>query len=229
MERAYKRRRIARGAKGGKKIIGSRGRRRLSWKKTSPRPREMLTITKTYMNENFAISDNTSGTNGYVVDFRAIYISDYNTLAGVFDQYRINSVKVYLIPKLNSNAPVPSTTSGTYIGVINPNVGILTSVIDYDSSATPVSTSQMMEYPGAKFTRGLQTHYRSFKPKVNLLQQTSAGTSVISQQSGSNPWIDCTTGDVSHRGMRFTIENSSQTSVLYDLVVKMNISFKCVH
>ena len=72
-------------------------------------------------------------------------VSDFT---GLYDQFRINAVKITIIPRGNSSDITPgsgSTSAAQSVGVF--------SVIDYDDDTNLASISQAMQYQNCKMTR----------------------------------------------------------------------------
>lgn len=207
---------------GGKRRVTMRG----------PRPSEFVTLVKTKLIED-AIGTNSLSVNTGFLEFRADQISDWGTLRSVYDQYRIESVDVTFVPKMNTVGGV-ATAAGT--SVFTPQMcGIFATALDYDSNTVPSAMINVLEYGNAKWTRGTSLHRRVFKPKANLmsvLPGTSTSTAVFPPNNGKNPWLS-TEGAVGpavpHYGIRYAVEDSDGMQIVYDIIVKFKISLKCTH
>lgn len=195
----------------GKRRVSVRGRR-IS---------QETTFNKTVFREDFVSSGLLSDVFG-VINFKASLISDFGTLAQVYDQYRINYITVTFIPKTN-------VAGVTNTGGAVPLVGLFGSAIDFDTSTARTAMSQLAEYNNFKFTRGLQTHSRTFRPRPQTIFQAGALTTPNAYFGSTNPWIDCNQADVDHYGLQFGIADSNVELVTYDLMIKVNISLKNVH
>lgn len=195
----------------GKRRVSIRGRRVSA----------ETTINKTIFREDFITTGLLSSTGG-VINVKASLINDISTLQNVYDQYRINYVTVSFIPKLN--------VAGITAGPTTPLVGLFGSCIDYDTSTAPTTMAQIADYNNFQFTRGLDIHKRVFKPRPQT-QFLVGATAVASpfMTTKNNPWIDCTQPDVDHLGLRWIVEDADTAGIVYDLMIKVNISFKNIH
>lgn len=221
------------------KRVRANYRKKRMAKRRSPkaymRPRatrdQATTMNKTVFYEDALTSGLLTASNG-VLNFRLSQISDHITLTNVYDQYRINWVKVQIIPKTNVAGIAENKGVNTIpvtVPIPLPLVGLVGSAVDYDTNTAPASMAALCEYNNFKYTRGLDVHTRVLKPRPQTIWQ-SGGTTVQSPVfTRENPWIDCVKPDVDHLGLRFIIEDSDTALVTYDIMVKYNLSFKNVH
>jgi len=198
------------------------GNRRVSVRRSGSRLSAETTLNKTVFREDFITTGLISNTTG-VMNVKASLINDISSLVAVYDQYRINYVTVTFIPKYNMMGV-------TNAGGGRPMSALFGSCIDYDTGTAPTSMAQIADYNNFKFTRGLSIHKRTFKPRPQTTYLVGA-TNVSSpfMTTTNNPWIDCNQPDVDHYGMRWVVEDTDVESVVYDCMIKINISFKNIH
>lgn len=175
--------------------------------KPSTNPNQIYNITCSQQRAAFLVSAGAE-----VFADAQFTLADWNgsaSLQGVFDQYRIVGVEVWLVPRVNVNS---SSTNDT---------GIITSVIDYDDSGT-TTQAQMTEYTSYMVSTGMCGHYRSFVPAAII---TVDG---VEANVEKEKWLDCTFGAVVHRGVKFAI-SSTTTAQDNDLFIRMHLQFRNIH
>jgi hypothetical protein len=127
---------------------------------------------------------------------------------GVFDQYRIDLIEVWLI----SRDPT---------GVNAGNPGLLTSVVDLDDNTTPSSLSTLQSYSSALTTSGAACHYHRWVPHVadDLYTGTFSGFGNMQDR-----WIDSASTGVQHYALKCGV--TANTAISYDLVTRFTVSFR---
>jgi hypothetical protein len=139
-------------------------------------------------------------------------LDQVTSLAQVFDQYRIAHIKVVLIPKLE------------VVDAVANNAGLFTSVIDYDDTNVLTSIGQALDYQNALTTRGTEVHVRTFVPHVAVASYSGAFTSFANETS---PWIDCSSANVQHYGVK-TAWTVTSAAMIYDAIVSFHIQLRNV-
>jgi hypothetical protein len=138
-----------------------------------------------------SIAVNTSSTTlavFYAQAFLASYIDQISSLTAVFDQYRIDEIEVWIIPRIGVN-----NSSNTE------DHGLFASVIDYDDYNSLTGFNQALDYTNVLVTNGKDGHYRRFKPHVAVAAYSGAFTSFLNEES---PWIDAASTGVQHFGLK---------------------------
>jgi len=202
-----------------------RARRRSAYRSLTPStvtrsPGGTHTFYRTQFTEDF-ISSNFLGANVGQLTFSLNNVTKQAELRGLYDQYKINWVKVDFIPKANSYSAVNGTTGA--IAQNAPEAGLFATAIDYDGVGTPaISTMQdIANYSTFKWSRGMNVHSRVFKPKPAI---TVGG--VNAGMSPGDLWIDCGQPSVIHYGLWYVCEDSEQVTLKYDVCVKYSLSFR---
>jgi len=147
--------------------------------------------------------------------FRLNEVPNHTEFTSLFDQYRINKIKLTLVPNwTNLNGAhipwsQPDVTGNSpsyllnawYLG--NPNIH---SVIDHDDlNMTGANVSTLMQYPNYRMTRGNRIHSRYFTPAI--------ATGVYDGTANTVPggveykrWIDCNEADIIHFGVKVFVD-----------------------
>lgn len=120
----------------------------------------------------------------------------------LFDQYRIKRVKIEFFFSQNT-----STT------LANP-IPCLHICNDYNSGSTSFSKTDLMQHPDMKTVQlreGIPyTHY--VYPHVRQDVLTTSGITSTSAANYLAPWIDTTSNNVEHLGVRVFVDNLGRTS-----------------
>lgn len=192
----------------------------------------IVTVNKSYFIED-ALTSQLTGAVYLGLDFKLSDISDYTFYQNVYEQYRINSVKVTLVPKVNAIGATPTVGAIPSLLSYSPQCGLLGTAIDFDQGTinSPFTTmSQMVQADTFKFTRGTDLHTRTFKPGcMTALSNTANGTLTTGGAPVYGQWIHMGAPSVPHYGLRIMVEDSDVIALSYDIIIKYNISFKCTH
>ena len=132
----------------------------------------------------------------------------------LYDQYKINCIKVMFLPQMTENISLGS--------VNNPAANArFFSTIDYNDSTPPTSVDDLRQYQSVKMTPCLKIHKRViFKPKI----VDSSGYTV-------SPWLNTTNINTNYYGLKVALEpmaSSSTTTMTYNIEAKFYLSFKTV-
>lgn len=154
----------------------------------------------------------------FSMTFQLDQLAGYTEFTSLFDQYKINAVKVYLRSFANTTGP---------LGFPMPWIECWN---DHDSNAPPTVTASR-EIMGVKHKyfssdKTVATMYVKPKPKI-----TTGLTPVIAPTRSQ--WIDCTTPTIQHFSIKGIIHNYSLPAVAagnnrLEFDVVMNASFKDV-
>lgn len=155
-------------------------------------------ITATYGAYNFSLAD----------------LPNYTEFTSLYDQYKINCVKLTFLPQMNTSVSI-----GT---INNPNASArFFSAIDYNDGSTPTSSDDIRQYQSCKVTPILRIHKRViFKPKI----LDTNGFSIA-------PWMSTATPSANYFGLKYAIEAMDSTSTLsmtYTVEAVFYMSFKQV-
>lgn len=144
---------------------------------------------------------------------RSFQLSDLDqvsSLTAVFDQYRIDMIEFWLVPR-----SIDSTSNTS-------SHGLLTTVIDYDDATALTTTGQANDFNNALTSSGLNGHYRKFKPHIALAAYTGVFTSFANADAG---WIDAASTGVQHYGIKGALTVTDAVYV-YDAFARYHLSFR---
>lgn len=103
---------------------------------------------------------NVGTTSMYGEQFDITQLPNVTEFSNLFDLYKINAIKLELVPCQTGSDTNPPSTS-----IFLPNI---MSAIDYTDSTPPSGINELMQYPGCRRTKITRRHSRYFKPKVNI-------------------------------------------------------------
>lgn len=143
-------------------------------------------------------------------------ITDFTTL---YDQYRINKIKVEFVPGLSGIDGNPMSTSNLF------GLPHLHTVVDYDDANAPSTASQLMQYPGYRRTRGDRTHKRYFTPAIATeVFRSSLSTSYSPKWKA---WCDFASTDVPHYGIKYVADAFANSGNQWQWSVYATFYFSC--
>jgi len=136
-------------------------------------------------------------------------VDQVSSLSAVFDQYRIDEIETWIVPRLTSQA------SASF------NNGLLTSVVDYDDANALTTVASALDYTNALTTSGLMGHYRRFKPHV---AEALYGGAFTSYGNVASPWIDFASTGVQHYGLKLAFTVCGSASMVFDMIYRLHFS-----
>ena len=139
-------------------------------------------------------------------------LGQYASWTSIFDQYRIVQIEARFLPRGSSSLATPF------------NVGLITSVIDYDDSTALSSVATALDYANELTCEVGRPFLRTFKPKAAMALYGGAFSSFGNLAS---PWIDAASTAVQHYGLKMAVPTTN-TAVQYDAVVKFWLQFRNV-
>ncbi len=165
---------------------------------------QTYTLTRTQVFQAWLVSSTSVEVDAAAV-FHLNDLPDYSEFTNLFDQYRIKSIEVWLIPRSNEQFTASD------------NPGLLASAVDYDDSST-VSRSGLLEYSNVLESNGLNGHYRKFVPAAAVPAYNGVTPGFTSV---SSPWVDAAYPGVEHYGFKAAI---SATGSVYTF----DLQFRCL-
>jgi len=157
-----------------------------------------------------ALTSSTSVSTFGAFDFTVGSLDQISPLTALFDQYRIDEIEVWLIPRLSS------TISGSQ------QAGLLASVIDYDDFNTLSSLAQALDYENCVVAESISGHYRRFKPHAAIAAYSGSFSGFANVES---PWIDANSTGVQHYGLK-TVWTATDTAYVIDVMARLKTSWK---
>jgi hypothetical protein len=168
---------------------------------------------KSYISDSFlAQSSTVPVASNFTVD--STLISDFSSLAAVFDQYRIDMVEFFLRPHA-SESPIASTQP----------TGQLAVVIDYDDTNVLGSIAVADAYANCITVTPLKTVRRCFRPRSAVAGY--GGGAFSSYSNVPFPWTDCTSTSMKGYGIKTIIETGTAGALqTYDLQARLFVEFR---
>jgi hypothetical protein len=139
-------------------------------------------------------------------------VDQSSSLANLFDQYRIRSAEIWLMPRY-------SAAAGTGYG------GILSSVIDLDDSVLLSQLNQAGDYSSCVTTECTQGHYRHWVPHAATAAYNGALPTGFANMA--SPWLDTSSPSVTHYGIKLAASVTS-SAVVYDINTRLIVEFRSV-
>jgi len=137
-------------------------------------------------------------------------LPSYTEFTALFDQYRFERVVVKFIP-----ASALSTTNAYHIPP-------LFTVIDYDDANLPGSVNELRQYQTLMVVPPCAPHVRTLTPRLAIGAYSGAFTSFAQARS----WCDSASPAVQWYGLKYSVDSSSSSDVLYYLEAEYTIAFR---
>lgn len=157
-------------------------------------------------------------------------IADYVAL---YRQYRINWVKVMLVPDIDSSQSDPNAVAyNQSIAITNAGMGRIAWVInDTPAQPDPVNESDVLTDNGAKIRPLKSMWSASFKPRPDKFTGDAAGGSGVAVREKFNQWLsfaDESGNNPIHRGISFWITQPAANAgqVAYNVYYKVSFSLR---
>jgi hypothetical protein len=135
----------------------------------------------------------------------------------VFDQYRIDAIRMTCKPQNNAVGLVTNSTTALVP---------LYCVIDYDNSSNLTTAAVAREYANCIVLEPGESFVRVFQPRVAVAAYSGSFSSF---ENVSPPWIDCASPSVQHYGVKILIPGTTASQTLlqsWDVTYEYYISFK---
>lgn len=159
--------------------------------------RTVVIQCKTFNNLNVTASSAT-GVFGVVV-FQLNDLIDVASYIGVWDQYRIRKIKVF----------VDITQQG--LPTTSPSMAHFVTVCDTNDDVTPTSINQLMNYHDSYIHPKGQTSVRTIRPKPSSYLRT--GSTDPAGMPPNTQWIDVRYPDVKYVSLKYGWSQATTTSV----------------
>lgn len=160
------------------------------------------------------------------------FAGNYTTM---YDYYRINSITLELedltSPSYSPGVPIPGAGTGAAVMPLNSTVYL---AVDYDDSTVPTNVSTVQKRQGVRNLTCNTANNRmriKWKPSVIYGVERAAGTIVNSGIQKKGAWLDCTSPDINHYGLKGWISDFISTGTVaqiscYRMTWTYNVSFK---
>jgi len=161
----------------------------------------------------------TSSAGGEVVYTQSFVLSNLpqvSALTAVFDQYKIDTVEVWIIPNTN--------TTGNAAGFDGYTIS---SVIDYDDDSTSgVTSASLQQYQNCVMSSRFEGIYRKWRPHVQGALN-NASNSLVGSENLTSPWIDCAQPSIKHYGLKL-VQTATATTAVVAVRARFTVSFRNV-
>lgn len=163
-----------------------------------------------------------SSSSAIVVGTVYCYLNDFADTAAytsVFDQYRVNSLRVQIMPTTNYNPPGASAETNNY----------LVTVLDFDDNNNLSSLAQALSYSTMQIHAPARVYQRTFVPCYDLAVGDSYGGTVSTNAivSADKQWINTNRGTVKCFGLKYLIPQTSTTNIYsWNFFVTASLSFR---
>lgn len=156
------------------------------------------------------LNTNTSIPSFFSKSFALSDLSQQTTLTAAFDQYRIDWIKIKVVPQ--------TLTIGSY-GLAN-----WYSVLDYDDANTASLVSQLLQYQNCITTSTTTAHFRHLTPHIAVAAYSGAFTSFKNEVAD---WIDSSSPSVQHYGLKIGVD-AVGTNFGFAMYATFQVSFRNV-
>jgi len=183
-------------------------------------------LTETFGNST-GLSGNSIQQNGPTgvygaVAFQLSDLANSSTFSSLFDQYRIERIRLYIRARTNA-ASVFNTAS--------PNAAVPRAfiVIDRDDNSAPTAITDLMQYDSVATFTGHEDCVVDLVPNLTPAVFSGGAFSGYSSVPSSSMWIDIANTSVPVYGVKFGITGlttSTSSSWYWDLTAEMVVSFK---
>jgi len=168
----------------------------------------VITVNMRYNTITVVSSSTTTPALG-AVSFSLSNFDNYTEFTGLFDQYKIDELEVWLEPQISQ-------------ATVLTNTGLLCTAIDLDDANAPTTFGALEDKQTALTTNGQDGHYHRWVPHIAIAAYSGAFTSFSNAPS---QWIDSASASVQHYGLKFGLTATSVV-VNYNLQVRAKVSFK---
>lgn len=136
----------------------------------------------------------------------------FSEFTALYDQYKINAIKVIFLP--------PFTGRMTILSIDSPQTSArFMSAVDYNDNTGPANMDEIRQYESCKMTQIHEKHER-YIPSPKFIN--SSGQNV-------NDWISTSSPSTAHFGIKFGADPTNQTNTLsfqYNIEVVFYLAFK---
>lgn len=153
-----------------------------------------------------------------IIKFNFDDIPNYADLATVFDQYKIDKVKLRMVPRAN--------TINALSGGNSQARSILYTAFDPNDATAPASYNALIQYQNCTMTPYCEELTRTIYPRILVNSSDEEGQVSI---SAAGTWCATDQKDVAWYGLKFGVTpngNSSGTEQRWNVMAEFYLSFK---
>lgn len=160
---------------------------------------------------------NTSGAfGGIALQFRAFDLDNWASFAALFDQYKLERVKIHLLPTYTEITDTAVTPVG--------NTPYIQYAPDYDDLVAPTSEAYLRQYNTCKEVQVVKPIKITIIPRVETTAVSSSG---IVASGNTRLWLDTSTSKIFHYGLKMGFL-SAQYAVQMKIYAEYFIAFRNV-
>jgi len=182
-----------------------------------PRPTDVY-VTRQVTGPTMITAAPTSAVNSTTY-FQLSNLDNYTTFQNMFDQYRIDAIRMTITSQNNAVGMVVNSTT---------TLVPLYCVLDYDNTSNLGSAAAARQYANCVVLEPGKSCVRTFQPRVATAAYSGAFTSFANQ---APPWIDSASPSVQHYGVKIFVPGvaAAQTSLQsWDVTYEYYVSFKSI-
>lgn len=214
------------GTKRGRPATTRRPKKRMRRTMMSRRVRAVPQVTLKRTNAIIAWSVGTASTGDfwrYYAPTTALF-NNFAELAAVFDQYKVNGIKLTFYPRWDSVDANPAALTNTTVKFVT--------VVDPYSTLTPTGVynfatlNTLMEQSGVRVRNGLRPVSVYWKPKIAIPTNVGGGVTYV---DSSRMWLNTTSTAVPFLGFHSFIATnnmSTPSGLVYDIYVTFYATFR---
>jgi len=146
------------------------------------------------------------------LSFNINSLDNFSSLANVFDQYRIDEIEVQLVSGVTEET------------ISSSSVGTLYSAVDVDDATVPTTIAQLGGYSSCVMSDATVSHFHRWVPQFAVATYSGAFTSY----GASKGFIDCSSPNVQHYGLKVGNTSGSATYTLQALI-QYTVTFQSLH
>jgi len=167
---------------------------------------------------------NSPTTNFFAIGFNLADLPQASTYTSLFDQYRVEKIKVHFIPRSNA-LQVQNTASP------NGAVPIAYLVVDRDDASAPTTLSEVQQYDNAVAFTGRHYACVELVPSITPASYASGAFSGYLVKDSDSSWIDAANTNVTAYGIKGCVSGlstSTTSSWVWDIIAEYIVSFRKV-
>lgn len=138
---------------------------------------------------------------GGSLQFMLGHVANSSEITNLYDNYRIKMVYVKITPSFNSADVYQAGSDATHISIPTMHYAV-----DTDDSVVPGTRNTVMENSYSKTVRLDKPFTIAVKPRAQNVVALSNGTNVAGGLMPSNVWLDSSSIDILHYGLKFWID-----------------------
>lgn len=160
----------------------------------------------------------------FAAGFNLADLPQATTYTALFDQYRIEKVKLHFLPRSNAISVFNTASPNAAVPV-----GYL--IVDRDDASAPVSVSEVQQFDNAIAFTGRHYACAELVPSITPASYASGAFSGYLVKDSDSSWIDAANTTVTSYGVKGCISGlttSTTSSWVWDIIAEYIVSFRKV-